>query len=71
MLSDTLTLVYRGQCDDSEIPLVAALQDVLEKNRVHMLCGGGSGHEPAHAGFVCEEMLSAAVCGRVFASPST
>lgn len=32
--------------------------------------GGGSGHEPAHAGYVGEGMLSAAVCGDVFASPS-
>lgn len=32
--------------------------------------GGGSGHEPAHAGFVGPEMLTAAVCGDVFASPS-
>lgn len=35
-----------------------------------LVCGGGSGHEPAHAGFVCDQMLQAAVCGRVFASPS-
>ena len=34
------------------------------------LTGGGSGHEPAHAGFVGEGMLTAAVCGDVFASPS-
>ena len=32
--------------------------------------GGGSGHEPAHAGFVGKGMLDAAVCGDVFASPS-
>lgn len=31
--------------------------------------GGGSGHEPAHAGFVGEGMLSAAICGEVFTSP--
>ncbi len=30
----------------------------------------GSGHEPAHAGFVGRGMLTAAVCGDVFASPS-
>ena len=34
-----------------------------------MISGGGSGHEPAHAGFV-GQMLTAAVCGDVFASPS-
>ena len=35
-----------------------------------MVSGGGSGHEPAHAGFVGQGMLTAAVCGDVFASPS-
>ena len=34
-----------------------------------LLSGGGSGHEPAHAGFVGQGMLSAAVAGSVFASP--
>jgi dihydroxyacetone kinase len=38
--------------------------------RVAVISGGGSGHEPAHAGFVGEGMLTAAVCGDVFASPS-
>ena len=37
---------------------------------VALVSGGGSGHEPAHAGFVGEGMLTAAVCGDVFASPS-
>ena len=40
------------------------------KSRVALISGGGSGHEPAHAGFVGEDMLTAAVCGEVFASPS-
>jgi len=39
-------------------------------NRVAIVAGGGSGHEPAHAGFVGKGMLTAAVCGEVFASPS-
>lgn len=43
----------------------------LNKDKVTLICGGGSGHEPAHAGFVGEGMLDAAVCGDVFASPST
>ncbi|WP_187428573.1 Dihydroxyacetone kinase [Roseobacter fucihabitans] len=41
-----------------------------DKSRVALISGGGSGHEPAHAGFVGEGMLTAAVCGEVFASPS-
>lgn len=39
-------------------------------SRVALVSGGGSGHEPAHAGFVGKGMLTAAVCGEVFASPS-
>ncbi|MBU3127967.1 dihydroxyacetone kinase subunit DhaK [Clostridium tagluense] len=43
----------------------------LNQNKVSLISGGGSGHEPAHAGFVGTGMLDAAVCGDVFASPST
>ncbi|MCM3040088.1 dihydroxyacetone kinase subunit DhaK [Paenibacillus motobuensis] len=39
-------------------------------DKVTLISGGGSGHEPAHAGFVGSGMLDAAVCGDVFASPS-
>lgn len=39
--------------------------------RVAVLSGGGSGHEPAHAGYVGSGMLTAAVAGDVFTSPST
>lgn len=39
-------------------------------NKVGLVSGGGSGHEPAHAGFVGDGMLSAAACGAVFTSPS-
>lgn len=41
-----------------------------DRSKVALVSGGGSGHEPAHAGFVGEGMLTAAVCGDVFASPS-
>lgn len=42
----------------------------FDRTRVALISGGGSGHEPAHAGFVGPGMLAAAVCGEVFASPS-
>ncbi|MGL5642305.1 MAG: dihydroxyacetone kinase subunit DhaK, partial [Paraclostridium sp.] len=42
----------------------------INENKVSLISGGGSGHEPAHAGFVGKGMLDAAVCGDVFASPS-
>ena len=38
--------------------------------KVGIISGGGSGHEPAHAGYVGKGMLDAAVAGNVFASPS-
>ncbi|MEO0783491.1 MAG: dihydroxyacetone kinase subunit DhaK [Pseudomonadota bacterium] len=50
-----IKVVYRANWDRSKVALVS---------------GGGSGHEPAHAGFVGTGMLTAAVCGEVFASPS-
>ncbi|XP_061361654.1 putative 3,4-dihydroxy-2-butanone kinase isoform X1 [Gastrolobium bilobum] len=38
-------------------------------DKVAVISGGGSGHEPAHAGYVGEGMLTAAICGDIFASP--
>lgn len=46
------------------------IREDWNKSKVALVSGGGSGHEPAHAGFVGEGMLTAAVCGDVFASPS-
>ena len=42
----------------------------IKEDRVALISGGGSGHEPAHAGFIGEGMLTAAVLGGVFASPT-
>ena len=49
--------------------------DIIARNdqaagQVGLISGGGSGHEPAHAGFVCDGMLSAAIAGAVFTSPT-
>ncbi len=41
-----------------------------KEGKVGLVSGGGSGHEPAHAGFVGTGMLDAAVCGEVFTSPT-
>jgi dihydroxyacetone kinase len=43
----------------------------ISKNHVALISGGGSGHEPAHLGFVGEGMLTGVVCGDLFTSPST
>ncbi|TIO77840.1 MAG: DAK2 domain-containing protein [Mesorhizobium sp.] len=40
------------------------------KTKVSIVSGGGAGHEPSHAGFVGAGMLTAAVSGEIFASPS-
>lgn len=42
----------------------------LSANKVGLVSGGGSGHEPAHAGYVGKGMLDAAVVGEVFTSPT-
>lgn len=57
------SLVHR--VDDSR---VIAKNDAIKQ--VGLVSGGGSGHEPAHAGFVGNGMLSAAVLGDVFTSPT-
>jgi phosphoenolpyruvate---glycerone phosphotransferase subunit DhaK len=41
-----------------------------KRKKVGLVSGGGSGHEPAHAGYVGKGMLDAAVAGNVFSSPS-
>ena len=41
-----------------------------KEGKVALISGGGSGHEPAHGGFVGEGMLDAAVAGAVFTSPT-
>lgn len=41
-----------------------------DKAKVSVVSGGGAGHEPSHAGFVGAGMLTAAVSGEIFASPS-
>ena len=63
--------------------IAEAHPDILEKitgfniikrktisNKVNIVSGGGSGHEPAHAGYVGYGMLDAAVAGEVFTSPT-
>lgn len=47
------------------------IEELKKAGKVCLISGGGSGHEPAHAGYVGEGMLTAAVCGDVFASPTS
>lgn len=45
------------------------IRQTFKQNKVSLISGGGSGHEPTHAGYVGTGMLDAAVCGAVFTSP--
>jgi dihydroxyacetone kinase len=51
--------------------LIRADAAAARDRQVAILSGGGSGHEPAHAGYIGAGMLSAAVAGEVFTSPSS
>ncbi|UOQ94535.1 dihydroxyacetone kinase subunit DhaK [Halobacillus shinanisalinarum] len=55
-----------------QIPNTTAIvrKDAPVANKVGIVSGGGSGHEPAHAGYIGEGMLDAAVCGEMFTSPT-
>ncbi|MDR1353352.1 MAG: dihydroxyacetone kinase subunit DhaK [Treponema sp.] len=55
----------------TRVPDSAVIARSAKKSKkVALVSGGGSGHEPSHAGFVGEGMLDAAVCGAVFTSPT-
>ncbi len=55
---------------EAEDVIVRADLPPLAQRQVAVLSGGGSGHEPAHAGYVGAGMLTAAIAGDVFTSPS-
>lgn len=55
---------------DTDPAIRVVVRKDWNKSKVAIISGGGSGHEPAHAGFVGKGMLTAAVCGDLFASPS-
>ncbi|WP_333590195.1 dihydroxyacetone kinase subunit DhaK [Ligilactobacillus acidipiscis] len=59
---------YLRQIPDTEAVMRSDEDSMAGK--VGIVSGGGSGHEPAHAGFVGKGMLSGAVCGQVFTSPT-
>lgn len=57
--------------DDETVVIRADTPADPRQRKVSVISGGGSGHEPAHAGYVGAGMLDAAVAGDVFTSPST
>lgn len=46
------------------------LSSTIDRQKVTLLSGGGSGHEPSHAGWIGKGMLTGAILGGIFASPS-
>jgi dihydroxyacetone kinase-like protein len=62
--------VLAHQNSVEQIPNTLAVKQRTIDSQVALVSGGGSGHEPAHAGFVGKGMLQAAVCGQVFTSPT-
>lgn len=59
-----------NQLKQVEGTTVITRKDAPVENKVGIVSGGGSGHEPAHAGYIGKGMLDAAVLGEVFTSPS-
>lgn len=53
-----------------QVPDTFVIKQKEVTSQVALISGGGSGHEPTHAGFVGNGMLQAAVCGQVFTSPT-
>eukprot|EP00178_Gracilaria_changii_P016894 TRINITY_DN483_c0_g1_i5.p1 TRINITY_DN483_c0_g1~~TRINITY_DN483_c0_g1_i5.p1 ORF type:complete len:455 (+),score=58.14 TRINITY_DN483_c0_g1_i5:408-1772(+) len=66
--SSLVTLL--DQNSDFNVAIRTSVADGSQTPRVSVVSGGGSGHEPMAAGYVGEGMLTAAVAGEVFASPS-
>ncbi|MFJ3483793.1 dihydroxyacetone kinase subunit DhaL [Pseudomonas sp. NPDC090202] len=66
VLADQRLLLLEGE----NIVLRRDFQALAAQNKVSLIAGGGAGHEPAHGGYVGQGMLTAAVAGAVFTSPS-
>ncbi|MGE6257991.1 dihydroxyacetone kinase subunit DhaK [Heyndrickxia sporothermodurans] len=65
-----LILAYPNYLKQIEGTTVIARKEAPVPNKVGIISGGGSGHEPAHAGYVGKGMLDAAIAGEVFTSPT-
>lgn len=71
MLEGSVALAPEQRLLETENVVVQADLPEPQLRGVAVLSGGGSGHEPAHAGYVGRGMLTAAIAGDVFTSPST
>jgi dihydroxyacetone kinase-like protein len=67
---DGMVVAYPEYLKRVEGTMVLARHKPKESGKVGLVSGGGSGHEPAHGGYVGYGMLDAAVAGEVFTSPT-
>ncbi|CCG46327.1 dihydroxyacetone kinase subunit DhaK [Halobacillus halophilus DSM 2266] len=67
---DGIAAAYPDDVRRVQDTTVLVRKDAPVKNKVGIVSGGGSGHEPAHAGYIGQGMLDAAVVGEVFTSPT-
>ncbi len=65
-----LVMAYPQKLQRLAETTVVTRKNVPVTGKVGLVSGGGSGHEPAHAGYVGKGMLDAAVAGEVFTSPT-
>ena len=70
VVSDMLSGLAKANSELLYSPQLEVISRKTKSGKVGVISGGGAGHEPAHAGFVGDGMLDAAVSGNVFASPS-
>lgn len=70
VVAETLEGLAFANPDVVYVPELEVIARKEKTGRVGIVSGGGSGHEPAHAGYVGDGMLDAAVAGHVFSSPS-
>jgi dihydroxyacetone kinase-like protein len=73
VLTESLRGFGRAHADIVEVsfdPMFVTRKGGAKKGKVALVSGGGSGHEPLHAGFVGHGMLDAACPGQVFTSPT-
>lgn len=70
ILKDMLDGITVSNNDVEVVSDTIVVRKHKKQSGVALVSGGGSGHEPAHAGFVAESMLDAAVCGEIFTSPT-
>ena len=67
---DGFAAAHQGLVRVAHAPTYVVRADAPVAGKVALISGGGSGHEPLHAGFVGRGMLTAACPGEVFTSPT-